>query len=186
MESINRNAVTIFDMGNQKSKFKPQFTSSWQGKNTEHAGQEKKDEPIVTEVFKAYGPPRRFFNCNSPKHIARDCPEKKNVSKNKPLTVKQCLVVNRFNRDVSLEKSFEKLTDVTDCALRTQCDDANCDADTGDVFHLMNINVETVVESEAVNCIDVNDNASFKVATLNYVDVLIDGKRYKAFGRLWL
>ena len=44
----------------------------------------------------------------------------------------------------------------------------------------MNINVETVVESEAVNCIDVIDNASLKVATLNYVDVLIDGKRYKA------
>ena len=35
--------------------------------------------------------------------------------------MKQCLVVNRFNRDVSLETSFEKLTDVTDCALRTQC-----------------------------------------------------------------
>ena len=45
----------------------------------------------------------------------------------------------------------------------------------------MNINVETVVESEAVNCIDVIDNANFKVDTLNYVDVLIDGKRYKAF-----
>ena len=104
--------------------------------------------------------------------------------------MKQCLVVNRFNRDVSLETSFEKLTNVTDCPLRTQRDDVNCvnnvddcrelDADTGDVFQLMNINVETVVESEAVNSIDVIDNASFKVATLNYVDVLIDGKRYKA------
>ena len=31
-----------------------------------------------------------------------------------------------------------------------------------------------------MNCIHVIDNASFKVARLNYVDVLIDGKRYKA------
>ena len=31
-----------------------------------------------------------------------------------------------------------------------------------------------------MNCIDVIDNTSFKAATLNYVDVLIDGKRYKA------
>ena len=37
-----------------------------------------------------------------------------------------------------------------------------------------------LVEYEAVNCIDVIGNASFKVATLNYVDVLIDEKRYKA------
>ena len=44
----------------------------------------------------------------------------------------------------------------------------------------MNINIKTVVESEAVNCIDVIDNTSFKAATLNYFDVLIDGKRYKA------
>ena len=44
----------------------------------------------------------------------------------------------------------------------------------------MNINIETVVESEAVNCIDVINNSSFKAATLNYVDVLIEGKRYKA------
>ena len=112
------------------------------------------------------------------------------MSKNKPYTVKQCLVVDRFNRDVSFETSFEKLTDVVDSALRTQCGDVNrvinvddcCerDVDTGDVSQLMTINIETVVESEAVNCIDVIDNTSFKVATLNYVDVLIDGKRYKA------
>ena len=44
----------------------------------------------------------------------------------------------------------------------------------------MNIDIETVVESEAVNCIDVIDNTSFKASTLNYVDVLIDGKRYNA------
>ena len=104
--------------------------------------------------------------------------------------MKQCLVVDRFNRYVSLETSFEKLTDVVDCALRTQCGDVNrvsnvddcCerDVDTGDVFQLMNINIETVVESEAVICIDVIDNTSFTAATLNYVDVLFDGKRYKA------
>ena len=72
------------------------------------------------------------------------------------------------------------------------------DADAGDVLQFMNINEESVVESEAVHCIDVIDNASFiiiviiyifirrqyaqglKVATLNYVNVLIYGKRYKA------
>ena len=75
-------------MGNQKSKFKPQFTSSWQGKNIEHAGQaKKKAEPIASEVDKASGPLRRCFNCNSPKHIARHCPEKINVSKNKSYTI---------------------------------------------------------------------------------------------------
>ena len=89
--------------------------------------------------------------------------------------MKQCLVVDRFNRDVSLETSFEKLTDVLDCALRTQCGDVNrvsnvddcCerDVDTGDVSQLMNINIETVVESEAVKYIDVIDNTSFKAAT---------------------
>ena len=110
------------------------------------------------------------------------------MSKNKPYIVKQCLVVDRFSRDVRLKTSFEKLTGVVDCALRTQCGDVNrvsnvddCrkrDADIGDVSQLMNI--ETVVESEAVNCIDVIDNTSFKVATLIYLDVLIDGKRYKA------
>ena len=62
--------------------------------------------------------------------------------------MKQRLVVDRFNRDVSLETSFEKLTVVTDCALRTQCGDVNCvssvddcrerEADTDDVFQLMN------------------------------------------------
>ena len=36
------NAVTNFDLGDQMSKFKPRFTSSWQGKNIEHAGQGKK------------------------------------------------------------------------------------------------------------------------------------------------
>ena len=75
------NAVTNFDMGKQMSKFKPRLTSSWQGKNAEHAGQGKKAVPIAAEVAKAYGPIRRCFNCNSPKCIARDCPEKKNVSK---------------------------------------------------------------------------------------------------------
>ena len=69
--------------------------------------------------------------------------------------MKQCLVVDRFNRDVSLEMSFEKLTDVVDCALRTQCDDINrvrnvddcCkrDVDIGGVSQLMNINIETFV-----------------------------------------
>ena len=115
-EKYKGNAVTNFDLGNQMSKFKPRFTSSWQGKNTEHAGQGKKAEPIATEVAKAYGPLRICFNCNSPKHIARDYSEKKKVSKNKPYTVKQCLVVDSFNRDVSLETSFEKLSDVVDCA----------------------------------------------------------------------
>ena len=169
-------------------KFKPRFANSWQGKNTEHAGQGKKAESIAIEVAKAYGPLRKCFNCNSPKHIARDYPEKKHVSKNKPYTVKKCLVVDI---DVSLETSFEKLTDVVDCALRTQCGDVNrvsnvddcCerDVDTGDLSQLMNINIETVVESEAVNCIDVIDNTSFKAAALKYVDVLIDARDI----RLW-
>ena len=112
------------------------------------------------------------------------------MSKNKPYTVKQYLVVDKFNPDISLETSFEKLTGVVDCALRTQCGDVNrvsnvgdcceLDVNTCDVSPLMNINIQTVVESEAVNCIDVINNTSFKAAALNYVDVLIDGKRYKA------
>ena len=93
---------------------------------------EKKSEPIATEVA-------RCFNCNSPKHVARDCPEKKNVSKNKPYTVKQCLVVDRFNRDVSLETSFEKLTDVVDCALRTQCGGVNRVSNVDELMTVVNV-----------------------------------------------
>ena len=40
------NAITNFDLGNQMSKFNSRFASSWPGKNTEHAGQEKKKSSL--------------------------------------------------------------------------------------------------------------------------------------------
>ena len=75
------NAVSTFDKG-EKSQFKSRSGGSWQNKTAKQADQIKRADTATSDVGKAEAVTRCCYNCQSPHHIARNCPEKKDVSNN--------------------------------------------------------------------------------------------------------